>query len=48
MRAPLCLTLFDPMDFSQPGSSDHGILQSGILEWGATPGGDTGGDGPAF
>ena len=29
----LCLTLCDPMDSSPPGSSVHGILQAGILEW---------------
>ena len=28
-----CLTLCDPMDCSQPGSSVHGILQAIILEW---------------
>ena len=28
-----CLTLWDPMDFSPPGSSIHGILQARILEW---------------
>ena len=28
-----CLTLYDPMDCSLPGSSVHGILQSRILEW---------------
>ena len=28
-----CLTLWDPMDCSPPGSSVHGILQAGILEW---------------
>ena len=27
-----CLTLCGPMDCSLPGSSDHGILQAGILE----------------
>ena len=28
-----CVGLFcDPMDYSQPGSADHGILQAGILE----------------
>ena len=27
----LCLTLYDPMDCSLPGSS--GIIQAGILEW---------------
>ena len=24
---------FDPMDHSPPGSSVHGIIQAGILEW---------------
>ena len=28
-----CLTLWDPMDCSPPGSSAHGILQVRILEW---------------
>ena len=28
-----CLTLWDPMDCSQPSSSEHGILQARILEW---------------
>ena len=28
-----CLTLCDLMDCSLPGSSVHGILQAGILEW---------------
>ena len=28
-------TLCDPMDYSQPGSSVHGILQASIVEWGA-------------
>ena len=28
-----CLTLYDPMDCSLPGSSVLGILQAGILEW---------------
>ena len=32
----LCQTLCDPMDCSSPGSSVHGILQTGILEWVAT------------
>ena len=31
--AQSCLTLFDLMDCSPPGSSVHGILQSRILEW---------------
>ena len=26
-------TLCDPMDYSPPGSSVHGILQARILEW---------------
>ena len=30
-----CLTLRDPMDYSLPGSSVHGILQARTLEWGA-------------
>ena len=29
----LYLTLCDPVDSSLPGSSVHGILQAGILEW---------------
>ena len=33
LRAQLYLTLCDPMDFSSPGSSVHGILQARILEW---------------
>ena len=33
----LCLTFCDPMDCSPPGSSVHGILQSGVLEWVAMP-----------
>ena len=28
-----CLTLCDPMDYSPPVSSAHGILQARILEW---------------
>ena len=31
--AKSCLTLWDPMDCSSPGSSVHGILQARILEW---------------
>ena len=31
--AQLCPTLGDPMDCSLPGSSIHGILQAGVLEW---------------
>ena len=33
----LCLTPYDPMDCSPPGSSVHGILQARILEWNAMP-----------
>ena len=33
--AQSCLTLCDPMDCSLPGSSVHGILQAGELEWSA-------------
>ena len=32
-----CLTPCDPMDYSPPGSSVHGILQARILEWVARP-----------
>ena len=32
-----CPTLCDPMDCSLPGSSVHGILQAGRLEWVAIP-----------
>ena len=28
---------YDPIDYSQPGSSVHGILQTRILEWVAMP-----------
>ena len=35
--AQSCPTLYDPMDFSLPGSSVHGILQARILEWVAFP-----------
>ena len=28
-----CPTLCDPVDCSLPGSSVHGILQAGMLEW---------------
>ena len=33
----LCLTLYDPMDYSPTDSSVHGILQVKILEWVAIP-----------
>ena len=32
-----CLTLYNPTDYSPPGSSVHGILQARILEWVAMP-----------
>ena len=35
--ALLCLTLYDPMDCSPPGSSVHGIHHGGILEWVGMP-----------
>ena len=28
-----CLTLCNPMDYSFPGSSVHGIFQARVLEW---------------
>ena len=28
-----CPTLWDPMDYSLPGSSVHGIFQARVLEW---------------
>ena len=31
--AQSCLTLCDPMDYSLPGSSIHGIFQARVLEW---------------
>ena len=31
------LTLCDPMDYSPPGFSGHGISQARILEWVAIP-----------
>ena len=33
--AQLYPTLSDPMDYSLPGSSAHGIFQARVLEWGA-------------
>ena len=33
--AQSCPTLLDPLDFSLPGSSVHGIFQARVLEWGA-------------
>ena len=31
--AQSCPTLRDPMDYSLPGSSAHGIFQARVLEW---------------
>ena len=31
--AQSCPTLSDPIDFSLPGSSVHGIFQARVLEW---------------
>ena len=31
--AQSCLTLSDPMDYSPPGSSIHGIFQARVLKW---------------
>ena len=33
----LCWTLFDPIGYSPPDSSVHGILQARMLEWAAIP-----------
>ena len=33
--AQSCPTLSDPMDWSPPGYSIHGIFQAKVLEWGA-------------
>ena len=33
--AQLCPTPSDPMDYTLPGSSVHGIFQARVLEWGA-------------
>ena len=35
--AQSCPTLCNPMDYSPPGSSVHGIFQARILEWVAIP-----------
>ena len=35
--AQSCLALCNPMDYNQPGSSVHGILQARMLEWVAIP-----------
>ena len=33
--AQSCPTLHNPMDYSLPSSSAHGIFQARVLEWGA-------------
>ena len=33
--AQSCPIHHDPMDYSPPGSSAHGIFQARVLEWGA-------------
>ena len=33
--AQSCPALLDPMDYSLPGFSIHGIFQARVLEWGA-------------
>ena len=33
--AQSCLTFSDLIDCSPPGSSNHGIFQARVLEWGA-------------
>ena len=35
VSAQLCLTLCDPMDWSQSGFSVHGIFQAKVLKWAA-------------
>ena len=35
--AQSCLTLYEPLDCSPPGTSAHGIFQARILEWVAIP-----------
>ena len=37
IHAQSCMTVCNPMNHSQPGSSDHGIFQARILEWVAMP-----------
>ena len=37
MCAQSCLTLWDSMDCSPPGSLAHGIFQAKVLEWGVIP-----------
>jgi len=33
VKSHSCLTLYEPMDYSPPGSSVHGIFQARILVW---------------
>ena len=33
IHAQSCMTVCNPMNHSQPGSSDHGIFQAGLLEY---------------
>ena len=40
--AQSCLTLHNPMDYSPPGSSVHGIFQARVLEWAAIAFSDNG------
>ena len=35
--AQLCPALWDPMDYSLPGASVHGLPQARTLEWVASP-----------
>ena len=35
--ASVCLTLYDPIDSSPPGSSVHGVFRPRILEWVSMP-----------
>ena len=37
MHAQSCLTLCNPMGYSPPGASIHGVFQARILEWVAIP-----------
>ena len=39
--AQLCLILSDPVNYSPPGSSVHGVFQARVLEWGAIAFSDT-------
>ena len=33
LKSLSCVQLCDPMDYSLPGSSVHGIFQARVLEW---------------